>query len=111
MTLFRLFLVAVWLGLMGYTAVVIQNHGPDLLTVFFGDIAAIGWPGQFNFDFTILLALSALWVAWRNQFSASGLLLALLAQFGGSAFLLLYLLVLSVQTRGDVRAMLVGDRR
>lgn len=63
MLTFRLFLVAAWLGLMGYTAIVIQNHGPDLVTVFFGDIAAIGWPGQFNLDFTIMLALSAISVA------------------------------------------------
>lgn len=110
MTVFRLFLVAAWLVLMGYTAVVIQNHGPDLVTVFFGDIAAIGWPGQFNADFTILLSLSAIWVAWRHRFSAGGLLLAVFAQFGGSAFLLPYLLVLSVQTRGDGRAMLLGAR-
>lgn len=110
MMIFRLFLVATWLGLMGYTAIVIQNHGPDLVTVFFGDIAAIAWPGQFNLDFTIMLALSAIWVAWRHRFSALGLLLALTAQFGGSAFLLLYLLVLSVQNRGDVRAMLLGAR-
>ncbi|WP_293372361.1 hypothetical protein [Nevskia sp.] len=111
MMIFRLFLVAAWLGLMAYTVMVIQNHGPDLVTVFFGDIAMIAWPGQFNLDFTIMLALSAIWIAWRHQFSAAGLLLALTAQFGGSAFLLLYLLVLSVQARGDVRAMLLGERR
>lgn len=50
---FRLFLVAAWLGLMGYTAMVIQNHGPDLATMFFGDISAAAWPGQIDLDFTL----------------------------------------------------------
>ena len=31
------------------------------------------WFGQFNLDFMGFLILSAIWVAWRNQFSAAGL--------------------------------------
>ena len=45
------------------------------------------WPGQFNFDFFGFLILSATWTAWRNQFSAPGLGLALVALFGGIPFL------------------------
>jgi len=81
------------------------------LQIFFGDIAAFGWPGQFNLDFLLLLALSALWVAWRHEYSTGGLLLAVAAFFGGAGFLLPYLAIASWQSGGDVRALLMGPSR
>lgn len=111
MTLFRLFLLSVLVVLTGYTAVVIQNQGWNLLAVFFGDMALLAWPGQFNLDFMFMLSLSAIWVSWRHQFSGAGLLLGLLALTGGSLFLSIYLLVLTAQTRGDLRALLLGPGR
>jgi hypothetical protein len=110
-TAFRVLLIAMCAILVGYTGVVIANHGMGLINVFFGDMAAMGWPGQFNLDFMFMLTLSALWVAWRHQFSIAGLLLGLLALFGGSLFLSTYLLALSWLTRGDVRQVLLGARR
>jgi hypothetical protein len=109
-TAFRVLLIAMLAILVGYTGVVIANHGMGLINVFFGDMAAMGWPGQFNLDFLFMLTLSAIWVAWRHQFSIVGLLLGLMAFFGGSLFLSIYLLVLSWLTRGDLRQMLVGTR-
>ena len=47
----------------------------------------------------------------RNQFSAPGLGLALVALFGGIPFLTTYLLYLSYQTKGDIRVMLLGEGR
>ena len=111
MLAFRAFLVVSWLVLAGYTAVVIGSHGWGLLSVFFGDMLAMGWPGQFNLDFMMMLTLSALWVAWRHRFSGVGLLLGLAALFGGALFLTTYLLVISVTARGDVTQMLVGTSR
>ena len=73
MNLFRLFLIAALGVITVYTAVVIANHGLTLFPVFFGDMATMGWAGQFNLDFMFMLALSALWTAWRNGFSASGI--------------------------------------
>jgi hypothetical protein len=108
MTPFRILLAALWLILLGYTGVTIANHGLDFLSPFLSDLAKFGWPGQFNLDFWCLLFLSSLWVAWRNGFSAGGNLLALVPLVGGAAFLLPYLLVLSVQTKGDMRAVLLG---
>ena len=108
---FRVWLIVIFATLLVYTAVVIANHGWDLMSVFFGDIAKVQWPGQFNLDFTFMLTLSALWVAWRNAFSALGLVLAVFALFGGALFLSVYLLVLSVQTNGDMRALLLGPSR
>jgi hypothetical protein len=103
---FRIVLVAMFVAVAGYTGIVIANHGPDLLSVFFGDIARLTWAGQFNLDFTCLLVLSGLWVAYRHRFGALGLVLGVCAMVGGVLFLSGYLLVASLRTRGDVDALL-----
>ncbi|WP_373487585.1 hypothetical protein [Blastomonas sp.] len=110
MQVFRLFLIVVLLVNIGYTAVTISNHGIHLLPVFFGDIARMDWPGQFNMDFSSFLLLSGLWTAWRNGFSASGLALAVVAALGGILFLATYLLVLSYTCGGDIRVMMLGKQ-
>ncbi len=111
MTAFRTLLITLCAALFLYTSVVIMNHGWNLLPIFFGDMAKLGWPGQFNLDFMFMLTLSAVWVAWRHEFSKAGLSLALAAFFGGAAFLTVYLLVVSVQTKGDVTQILLGALR
>ncbi len=111
MTAFRVLLIVLCVILAGYTGVVAANHGMGLLKVFFGDIAAMGWPGQFNLDFLFMLLLSALWVAWRHRYSSAGLLLGALALFGGSLFLAVYLLVVIGQARGDMKEVLLGKSR
>jgi len=58
-----------------------------------------------------LLALSAIWVAWRHQFSAAGLGLAVLAFFGGTGFLSAYLLVVSLRAKGGMSEILLGETR
>jgi hypothetical protein len=107
MLILRTVLVVHLAVLTGYTIVVIQNHGMNLLPVFFGDMAAMAWPGQFNLDFLGFLILSAIWTAWRNGFSALGLVLAVIAFFGGMAFLSIYLLILSLGT-DSIRDILLG---
>jgi hypothetical protein len=111
MVYFRVFLALILVVLSGYTAIVISNHGMNLLPVFFGDIAKVGWPGQFNLDFLGFLSLSALWTAWRHHFSPFGLVLGVFAFFGGMGFLTIYLLVASFQVKGDVKALLLGPER
>lgn len=111
MLLLRLVLVVILVVLAAYTAVVVSNHGWNLLEVFFGDMGAVNWPGQFNLDFMGFLILSALWTAWRHHFSPSGLALAVLAFFGGMMFLTIYLLAASYQVKGDIHALLLGARR
>ncbi|MCA1197960.1 hypothetical protein K9B35_08280 [Sphingomonas sp. R647] len=110
MRLFQILLIALWLVLVAYTGVVIARHGIDLLPVFFGDMAKVAWPGQFNLDFMCFLVLSALWTAWRSGFSAGGLTLALVAFFAGAGFLLPYLLWLTISAQGDMRRVLLGTR-
>lgn len=108
---FRVLLAVMFAGISAYTAVVVARHGLDLLPVFFGDMAEMAWPGQFNLDFMGMLTLSALWVGWRHGFSAGGLGLAVLAFFFGAPFLTVYLLATSVQAKGDMREILLGRSR
>lgn len=111
MTMFRLFLATSLVAIVAYTSVTIANHSWNLLPVFFGDMAEMGWPGQFNLDFMCFLALSALWVAWRHQFSAAGLGLAVVAFFGGMLFLSIYLLVHTGRAGCDMKVLLIGPGR
>ncbi len=108
---FRVLLVGWWACIALYTAIVAAEHGLGLLPIFFGDIAKLGWPGQFNLDFMSLLSLSGLWVAWRNGFSPAGLALGAIAFFFGGFFLTAYLLIESVRARGDVEVLLLGPER
>ncbi len=108
MTLFRTYLAIMFLALFIYTAIVIAHEGIGLITVFFSDMAELGWPGQFNADFMGFLSLSALWVAWRNNFSTGGLLLAIVAFFGGIMFLAPYLILASFKAGGRADALLLG---
>lgn len=111
MTGFRILLLVMLLGVVGYTVVVVANHGLGLLPVFFGDMVAMGWPGQFNLDFFGFLILSGLWLAWRHHFSPAGLALGVLGIFGGIPLLATYLLIASFQVDGDVKALLLGPAR
>lgn len=107
---FRILLLTIFVVIAGYTAIVIANHGMGLLPIFFGDMATMAWPGQFNLDFLCMLLLSGTWVAWRHRFSPAGIMLGLLALFGGAFFLSAYLLVVTVRER-DVRILLLGPGR
>lgn len=111
MTLFRSFLVLFMLALGAYTLWVVMAHGANLFAVFFGDIFAITWAGQFNFDFSGFLLLSAFWTLWRNDFTGLGILLGILALFLGMMFLTTYLLYLSFHTSGNIPVMLLGQTR
>lgn len=111
MNAFRVFLIAVFVVIAGYTLVVIAGHGLNLLPVFFGDMARMQWPGQFNLDFMCMLLLSGLWVSWRHRFSVTGVVLGLAAVFGGALFLSAYLFVETFRTKGDVRELLLGAAR
>lgn len=111
MNVFRAFLILMWVAIVGYTAIVISNHGLGLLGIFFGDMKTMAWPGQFNLDFMFMLMFSSIWVSWRHQFSLPGFLLGLLALFFGSMFLATYLFILSWQTQGDMKKILLGSAR
>ena len=111
MTAFRILTIVMFGVLAVYTGEVIATQGMTLFQVFFGDLAKMVWAGQFNLDFLFMLTFSALWTAWRNAFSPVGLALAVAAFFGGSGFLTVYLFVLSLQAKGDMREILLGRSR
>lgn len=108
---FRIYLAIVVACLGAYTIMVGLNHGWNLLPVFFGDMAAMTWPGQFNVDFMGFLSLSALWLAWRHRFSPGGLALGVLGFFGGMMVLAPYLLFASLQAKDDAKVLLLGKAR
>lgn len=111
MNRFRILLGVMLTAVALYTGITIAGHGWNLLPVFFGDIGKFAWPGQFDLDFMCMLALSALWVAWRHRFSAGGLGLAVVAFFGGTPFLCVYLLVVSLRAKGGISEILLGESR
>lgn len=111
MRTFRTFLLIIWLAIAGYTAIVMANHGANLLPIFFGDMASLTWPGQFNLDFMCMLLMSGLWVSWRHQFSLPGMALGLLAVFGGALFLSTYLLIVTHRLQGGMQELLLGKSR
>jgi hypothetical protein len=91
--------------------VVGSNHGWDYLALFFQDVMAMTWQGQFNSDFIGFLTLTGVWLAWRHHFSPAGLLLGVCGFFGGVLFLCGYLLVASYQAEGDINVLLLGKQR
>lgn len=111
MPAFRCLLVLMIGVVLVYTGLVGTMHGWNLLPIFFGDIAAMNWPGQFNLDFSCLLVFSGLWLAWRNHFSPAAIALGLLGAVGGTLVLAPYLLFASLQAKGDVRVLLLGKVR
>lgn len=111
MTAFRIFLGTYFIILVAYTLVVGMIHGWNLLPVFFSDMMAMNWAGQFNLDFMGFLCLSALWVSWRHEYTPGGLALSVVAFFGGVVFLAAYLLYATSQANGDMKTMLLGPGR
>ena len=111
MTAFRILLISFFAILLIYTSIVVMEYGLNFVPFALRDAHAMEWPGQFDVDFLMLLSLSALWVGWRHQFTAAGLLLGLLAFLGGASFQCIYLLVVSLQAKGDMREILLGKAR
>lgn len=110
MKAFRILLVLFIVGICVYTISVVMNHGVNLVTPFFSEMLALTWHGQFIFDFQCYLILSGLWVAWRYNFSGKAIGLGLVALIFGILFLAPYLLVLSYKEKGNIKAILLGDK-
>jgi len=103
----RVLCAAAFVGTFAYTIVVGINHGFNFAPIFFGDVLAMNWAGQFNVDFSFHLLFSVLWLAWRNRFSLQGIALGVLALVGGIHVLTGYLFVKSFQVQ-SIREVLVG---
>jgi len=110
MKLFRLILILFTIGIIAYTIYVFIHHGADLMTPFFGEMTAFTWKGQFLFDFQTYLFLSGLWLAWRECFSAKGIIFGLIAFVFGILFFAPYLLWLTYQHKEDWSKILLGNQ-
>jgi hypothetical protein len=93
-----------------YTFFAFSNEGSGLFGVFLTNIASLNWNGQFNFDFSCYLLLSGIWIMWRNQFTSSSILVALVATIVGIIVFAPYLVYLIIKENGDLKAVLVGNR-
>jgi hypothetical protein len=91
-----------------YTFVVLARDGFWAILVFFEDLVAFNWSGQFNLDFGCYLLLSGLWLAWRSGFSTSGIVRGALASTCGMLYFAPQMLVLILRSKGDLRGLLLG---
>lgn len=111
MTIFRALMVIFFISIVLYTTKVGYDYGWDLFSIFIENLTALNWSGQFNLDFMTYLSLSALWLAWRHQFSTGGIALALLAAVGGILIFAPYLFFASLQANGDMKILLLGEEK
>lgn len=108
MLFYRIFLIIIFVAMAVYTAPVVLNHGLNILPIFFGDMAEMAWPGQFNFDFHLMLSMSAFYTGWRER-GVRGVFLGLLAYGLGASFLSAYLFVKSLDAT-DISDALISRR-
>lgn len=98
------------LGLLIYTVIAIQNDGGNFLARAIEFATSLTWMGQFTLDFQCYLILSALWVAWRNNFSINSIVIAIVAMILGIIIFAPYLLFLLSKEKGNLKRVLIGNR-
>jgi hypothetical protein len=103
-------LIVQTLGLLIYTIIAIQNDGVNFLARAQEFVASMTWMGQFALDFQCYLMLSALWIAWRNKFSAKSVVMSILAMILGIIVFAPYLIYLLSKEKGDLKGVLIGNR-
>jgi hypothetical protein len=109
-TLLKALLIIQTITLLVYTSFAIRNEGWTLFTIFTSNITALNWNGQFNLDFSCYLALSGIWIMWRNKFSVSSIIFAVIAMIIGIIIFAPYLLYLLTKEKGDLRKVLLGGK-
>jgi hypothetical protein len=98
------------IGLVGYTVIAMQHDGINFLARAQQFVTSMTWMGQFTLDFQCYLILSALWIAWRNRFSAYSMLIAIVAMVLGIIVFAPYVLYLLSKHEGDLKRVLLGVR-
>lgn len=111
MSVLRVYLSLAFAIVAIYAVFSIATDGWNFFPILFENLAALGWSGHFNIDFLTYLWLSAIWIAWRHEFSAAGIGLALIGSIAGMLFFAPYLLVVSFRSGGDIKALLLGEGR
>lgn len=108
--LFKTLLIIQTTTLLVYTFIAFKNEGADLLSVFLTNIQSLNWNGQFNADFMCYLTLSGIWIMWRNKFTLSSIIIAIIAMIMGIIVFAPYLLYLFFKEKGDAKKFLIGNR-
>lgn len=108
--LLRILLISQTVALLIYTFFAFQNEGANLFQVFISNITSLTWNGQFNLDFSCYLALSGLWIMWRNKFNLRYVLFGLAAMILGIILFAPYVLYLLSTENGDIKKTLIGER-
>ena len=111
MRAFQLLLVAMTVTLGIYTVIAGVEYGWNILPTIVDGIGSLTWVGQFHLDFACYLVLSALWLAWRHNFSRNGIILGLAASVLGIVFFAPYVLFHTFQSNGDMKVLLLGEAR
>ncbi|HVL00905.1 MAG TPA: DUF1475 family protein [Dongiaceae bacterium] len=106
MNALKILLVVLWVLLTGITIYAIQTLGSEAGMVFLSDFLH-PWRAQFNTDFVIHLLLFVVWVVWREESKAVGIVSAALCLLGG-LFTLLYLLFAVYRADGEPKKLLLG---
>ena len=100
----RTALLAAWIAMVFVSVRAITGD------VFFADFAH-PWRAQFNTDLILHLGLVGGWIAWREKRLVTGIPFAILSVMMGGVFTLAYMLVRTFTTKGDMRAVLLGEQR
>lgn len=98
------------IALLTYTALAIESEGANFAQVFISNISSFTWNGQFNLDFACYLMLSAIWIIWRGNNSTTSILSAIAAMVLGIVFFAPYLILLTIQAKGNIKTVLIGHR-
>ena len=98
------------LALLVYTIIAIQQDGTNFLARALEFATSLTWMGQFALDFSCYLLLSGLWIMWRNQFTPSAIVFAVIAMILGIIVFAPYLLLLIQREKGDLVKVLIGSR-
>lgn len=96
--------------LLVYTGFAVKLEGWTLFQVLINNVTALNWNGQFNLDFSCYLLLSGIWIVWRNKFSGSSVIMAIIAMIIGIIVFAPYLLYLIIKENGDLKKVLLGKQ-
>lgn len=92
------------------TAVAVATSGLNWPAVYIGDLFALDWRSQFNSDLGMHLALTGVWIAWRERFTPRGYVFGAFSFLWGGLFTFPYLLWALRRAQGDPRRVLLGER-